>query len=112
MFNFIDILGYVDFSYEVFCFIVVCEGVFLLVDVFQGIQVQIIFNFYLVIEYDFEIILIFNKVDMESVMIDEVFDQIIDFIGCEKEDIFLVSGKIGCGVFDIMEVIVECILVL
>jgi GTP-binding protein LepA len=106
-FNLIDTPGHVDFSYEVSRSIAACEGALLLVDASQGIQAQTISNLYLAIEHDLEIIPILNKVDMESAMIDEVSDQIIDLIGCEKEDIVLASGKTGLGVPDIMEAIVE-----
>ncbi|NRA47902.1 MAG: elongation factor 4 [Phaeodactylibacter sp.] len=106
-FNLIDTPGHVDFSYEVSRSIAACEGALLLVDASQGIQAQTISNLYLAIEHDLEIIPILNKVDMESAMIDEVSDQIIDLIGCEKEDILLASGKTGLGVPEIMEAIVE-----
>jgi len=106
-FNLIDTPGHVDFSYEVSRSIAACEGALLLVDASQGIQAQTISNLYLAIEHDLEIIPILNKVDMESAMIDEVSDQIIDLIGCNKEDIVLASGKTGLGVQDIMDGIVD-----
>lgn len=105
-FNLIDTPGHVDFSYEVSRSIAACEGALLLVDAAQGIQAQTISNLYLAIEHDLEIIPILNKVDMESAMIDEVSDQIIDLIGCKKEDIILASGKTGLGMDNIMEAIV------
>ncbi len=106
-FNLIDTPGHVDFSYEVSRSIAACEGALLLVDASQGIQAQTISNLYLAIEHDLEIIPILNKVDMESAMIDEVSDQIIDLIGCNKEDIVLASGKTGLGIQDIMNAIVD-----
>ena len=106
-FNLIDTPGHVDFSYEVSRSIAACEGALLLIDASQGIQAQTISNLYLAIEHDLEIIPILNKVDMESAMIDEVSDQIIDLIGCNKEDIVLASGKTGLGVQDIMDAIVD-----
>jgi GTP-binding protein LepA len=106
-FNLIDTPGHVDFSYEVSRSIAACEGALLLVDASQGIQAQTISNLYLAIEHDLEIIPILNKVDMESAMIDEVSDQIIDLIGCNKEEIVLASGKTGLGIQDIMDAIVE-----
>lgn len=106
-FNLIDTPGHVDFSYEVSRSIAACEGALLLVDASQGIQAQTISNLYLAIEHDLEIIPILNKVDMESAMIDEVSDQIIDLIGCDKEEIVLASGKTGLGIQDIMNAIVE-----
>ncbi len=106
-FNLIDTPGHVDFSYEVSRSIAACEGALLLVDASQGIQAQTISNLYLAIENDLEIIPILNKVDMESAMVEEVSDQVIDLIGCKKEEIILASGKTGLGVQDIMSAIVE-----
>ena len=106
-FNLIDTPGHVDFSYEVSRSIAACEGALLLVDASQGIQAQTISNLYLAIDNDLEIIPILNKVDMESAMIDEVSDQIIDLIGCEREEIIHASGKTGIGIQDIMTAIVD-----
>jgi len=106
-YNLIDTPGHVDFSYEVSRSIAACEGALLLVDASQGIQAQTISNLYLAIAHDLEIIPVLNKVDMESAMIDEVSDQIIDLIGCDKEDIVLASGKTGIGVSDILSAIVD-----
>lgn len=104
--NLIDTPGHVDFSYEVSRSIAACEGALLLVDASQGIQAQTISNLYLAIEHDLEIIPVLNKVDMESAMVDEVSDQIIDLIGCGKEDILLASGKTGQGVPELLEAII------
>ncbi len=106
-FNLIDTPGHVDFSYEVSRSIAACEGALLLVDASQGIQAQTISNLYLAIEHDLEIIPVLNKVDMESAMIEDVSEQIIDLIGCGQDEIILASGKTGRGVDDIMEAIVE-----
>ncbi len=106
-FNLIDTPGHVDFSYEVSRSIAACEGALLLVDASQGIQAQTISNLYLAIDHDLEIIPILNKVDMESAMVEEVSDQIIDLIGCSKEEIILASGKTGQGVADILAAIVD-----
>ena len=105
-FNMIDTPGHVDFSYEVSRSIAACEGALLLVDATQGIQAQTISNLYLALEHDLEIIPILNKIDMESAMIDEVSDQIIDLIGCKKEDIVHASGKAGIGIQDIMDAVI------
>ncbi len=101
--NLIDTPGHVDFSYEVSRSIAACEGALLLVDASQGIQAQTISNLYLALEHDLEIIPVLNKVDMESAMIEEVSDQIIDLIGCKKEDIIHASGKAGIGIQDILD---------
>lgn len=106
-FNLIDTPGHVDFSYEVSRSIAACEGALLLVDASQGIQAQTISNLYLAIEHDLEIIPVINKIDMESAMVDEVSEQIMDLIDCDLEDIVLASGKTGTGVPDIMKAIVD-----
>ncbi|MFI3306713.1 MAG: translation elongation factor 4 [Rikenellaceae bacterium] len=105
--NLIDTPGHVDFSYEVSRAIASCEGALLVVDATQGIQAQTISNLYLAVGSDLEIIPVMNKIDVESAMVDEVRDQIIDLIGCKPDDILLASGKTGQGVEDILEAIVE-----
>ncbi|MDX1476316.1 MAG: translation elongation factor 4 [Saprospiraceae bacterium] len=105
--NLIDTPGHVDFSYEVSRSIAACEGALLLVDATQGIQAQTISNLYLAIEHDLEIIPIVNKVDMPSAMPDEAADQIVDLLGCKREEIVQASGKTGIGVDAILTAIVE-----
>ncbi len=107
VFNLIDTPGHVDFSYEVSRSIAACEGALLLVDASQGIQAQTISNLYLAIGHDLDIIPVLNKVDMESAMIEEVSDQIIDLIGCDLDDIIHASGKTGIGIQDIMDAVVD-----
>ena len=106
-FNMIDTPGHVDFSYEVSRSIAACEGALLLVDATQGIQAQTISNLFLALEHDLEIIPVLNKVDMETAMIEEMADQMIDLTGCDREDIILASGKTGIGVPEIMKAVVE-----
>lgn len=110
--NFIDILGYVDFFYEVFCFFVVCEGVLLVVDVGQGVEVQILVNCYIVMEMDFEVVLVFNKIDLFVVDFECVVDEIEDIVGIDVYDVVCCLVKIGVGVIDVLECLVCDILLL
>ena len=107
VFNLIDTPGHVDFSYEVSRSIAACEGALLLVDASQGIQAQTISNLYLAVDHDLEIIPIVNKVDMESAMVEEVQDQIIDLIGCKREEIISASGRTGIGIAEILAAAVD-----
>ncbi|WP_370089837.1 translation elongation factor 4 [Ekhidna sp.] len=105
--NLIDTPGHVDFSYEVSRSIAACEGALLVVDAAQGIEAQTISNLYLALEHDLEIIPVLNKIDLPGAMPEEVSDQIIDLIGCDKESIIHASAKEGIGVTDILEAIVS-----
>ena len=105
--NLIDTPGHVDFSYEVSRALAACEGALLLVDATQGIQAQTISNLYLAIDNDLEIIPVINKIDMDGAMIEEVEDQIVELIGCKREDILLASGRTGVGVDKILDAIVS-----
>ena len=105
--NLIDTPGHVDFSYEVSRSIAACEGALLVVDATQGVQAQTISNLYMAIDHNLEIIPVINKIDMPSAMPDEVEDEIIDLIGCERTDIIRASGKTGEGVDEILEAVVR-----
>ena len=105
--NLIDTPGHVDFSYEVSRAIASCEGALLVVDASQGIQAQTISNLYLALEHDLEIIPVINKIDMESAMVDEVKDQIVELIGCDEDDILCASARTGVGIEEILDAIVD-----
>lgn len=105
--NLIDTPGHVDFSYEVSRSIAACEGALLVVDATQGIQAQTISNLYLALNHDLEIIPVLNKIDMDNAMPDEVEDQIIDLIGCEREAVIRASAKTGYGIDAILEAIIH-----
>ena len=105
--NLIDTPGHVDFSYEVSRSIAACEGALLVVDASQGVQAQTISNLYMAIEHDLEIIPVINKCDMPSANPDETEDEIIELLGCKREEIIRASGKTGLGVEDILNAVVE-----
>ena len=105
--NLIDTPGHVDFSYEVSRSIAACEGALLVVDASQGVQAQTISNLYMALENDLEIIPVMNKCDMDSAMPDEVEDEIVDLLGCKREEIIRASGKTGLGVEEILNAVVE-----
>ncbi|MDD7318649.1 MAG: translation elongation factor 4 [Prevotella sp.] len=105
--NLIDTPGHVDFSYEVSRSIAACEGALLVVDATQGVQAQTISNLYMAIDHNLEIIPVINKIDMPSAMPDEVEDEIVELIGCDRSEIIRASGKTGEGIDDILQAVVK-----
>ena len=105
--NLIDTPGHVDFSYEVSRSIASCEGALLVVDATQGVQAQTISNLYMAIDHDLEIVPVINKCDMDNAMPEEVEDEIIDLLGCKREEIIRASGKTGMGVEEILRAVIE-----
>ena len=107
--NLIDTPGHVDFSYEVSRSIAACEGALLVVDAAQSIQAQTISNLYLALENDLEIIPVLNKVDLPSANPEEVSDDIVDLLGCKREEIIHASAKTGLGIEEILDAIIRTV---
>jgi GTP-binding protein LepA len=105
--NLIDTPGHVDFSYEVSRAIAACEGALLLVDASQGIEAQTISNLYLAMEHDLEIIPVLNKMDLPSAMPEEVKDEMVELLGCNRDEIIGASGKTGKGVDELLAAIID-----
>ncbi len=105
--NLIDTPGHVDFSYEVSRSIAACEGALLIVDSTQGIQAQTISNLFMALEHNLHIIPILNKIDLPGAMPEEVSDQIVELLGCDRSEILTASGKTGQGVHEILHAIVD-----
>ena len=105
--NLIDTPGHVDFSYEVSRSIAACEGALLVVDASQGVQAQTISNLYMALEHDLEIIPVINKCDMDSAMPEMVEDEIVELLGCRRDEIIRASGKTGMGMEEILNAIIE-----
>ena len=105
--NLIDTPGHVDFSYEVSRSIAACEGALLVVDAAQSIQAQTISNLYLALENNLEIIPVLNKIDLPSANIEEVTEDIVELLGCSKEDVIPASAKSGMGIDAVLKAILE-----
>lgn len=105
--NLIDTPGHVDFAYEVSRSIAACEGALLLVDAAQGVEAQTISNLYMAIGQNLEIIPVMNKIDLPGAMPEEVKDQVVELIGCKREDVIPASGKEGIGIKEILDAIIE-----
>ncbi len=105
--NLIDTPGHVDFSYEVSRSIAACEGALLVVDAAQGIEAQTISNLFLALDHDLEIIPVLNKIDLPGAMPEEVKDQIVDLIGCDRDSIIPASAKEGIGIDEILSAIIH-----
>src|SRR5689334_8055884 len=105
--NLIDTPGHVDFSYEVSRSLEACEGALLVVDASQGIQAQTLANVYLAIAADLTIIPVLNKIDLPAADVETVSAEVISLLGCDKEDILMISAKTGEGVGEVLDAIIE-----
>ncbi|HIC39495.1 MAG TPA: elongation factor 4 [Candidatus Marinimicrobia bacterium] len=107
IFNLIDTPGHVDFSYEVSRSLAACEGALLLVDAAQGVEAQTVSNTYLAIDNNLALIPVINKIDLPSARIEEVTDQLVELIGCNRDEVVLTSAKSGAGIEAIFESIIN-----
>jgi len=105
--NLIDTPGHVDFSYEVSRSLSACEGALLVIDAAQGVQAQTIANLHLALENNMVIIPIINKIDLPGATVSDVVRQIEDIVGIPEEEIILASAKLGTGVGEILDAVVE-----
>ena len=105
--NLIDTPGHVDFSYEVSRSLQAVETAVLVVDATQGIQAQTLANVYLALEQDLTIIPVVNKVDLPAADVEGVAGQIMNLLGCSRDEIIEASGKTGFGVEKILDAVVE-----
>lgn len=105
--NLIDTPGHVDFTYEVSRSLAACEGAILVVDASQGVQAQTLSNVYLAMEADLTIIPVLNKIDLPAADVERTSKELMEILGCKKEDILLISAKTGQGVEAVLDAVIE-----
>ncbi len=104
--NLIDTPGHVDFSYEVSRALKAVEGALLLVDATQGVQAQTLTVLAMARELGLTIIPVLNKVDLPNSKIDDVKDEIVALLNCDRDSIMETSGKTGLGVERLLQEII------
>lgn len=107
--NLIDTPGHIDFSYEVSRALKAVEGVLLLVDSTQGVQAQTLTTLQMAKDLGLVIIPVLTKVDAPHSRVDEVGEEVMRLLSCERDEIKLVSGKTGEGVPELLSHIVTAI---
>jgi GTP-binding protein LepA len=105
--NLIDTPGHVDFQYEVSRSLASVEGAILVVDATQGIEAQTLSNVYLAMENDLTIIPVLNKIDLPSADVERVSEEVMNLLGCKKEEIISVSAKTGMNVETVLDAVIE-----
>ena len=107
IFNMIDTPGHVDFGYEVSRSLAACDGAILVVDATQGVEAQTLANVYMALDHGLDVFPVINKTDLPSAEPEKVKEEIEDVIGIEAHDAPLVSAKLGTGIGDVLESVVE-----
>lgn len=105
--NLIDTPGHVDFNYEVSRSLAAVDGAILLVDATQGVQAQTIGNLYLALEQNLAIIPVLNKIDLPAADVKTRKAELVNLIGCNENEVLMVSAKTGDGVEELLDAVIE-----
>ena len=105
--NFVDTPGHVDFSSEVSRSLVACQGVILLVDANQGVQAQTVSNFFMAFANNLTVVPVLNKIDLPNANPDLVKHQLKNLFEIDPNDVLLASAKMGIGIKEIFNAVVD-----